>query len=193
MPKNIAFFDFDGTLVKGDSLWPFLIAAAGRRTCYAALAKALWARAFCPVKSDKRSIFKEALLLHTLAGRSVDDLAEAAGRVERWPRWIEETRQALYKHYQKGDHIVIASGGLDLYLKNLLKDIPCDAIICTEMEVKEGKTTGGMRHGNCVRDLKADLIENYLQEHGPFDDSIAYGNLPHDKPMMDKVKKRVII
>lgn len=191
--NTIAFFDFDGTLVENDSLWPFLLTAAGRSTCYAACAKALWARIFCPADKDKRSIFKDVLLQHTLAGKSLDELSIAAQKIESWPKWIEASCNAIKDHHAQGHFIVIASGSLDIYLKNLLKHIPYNAVICTEMEIKNGVLTGKMSSGNCVRESKAKRVATYLEQHGPYEDSIAYGNAPHDLPMMELTNKRVIV
>ncbi|MGE0108811.1 MAG: HAD family hydrolase [Bdellovibrionales bacterium] len=191
---TIAIFDFDGTLVEHDSLWPFLLAVAGRQRCYVACVKALWARLTALAGQDRRSLFKECLLQETLSGIPVDDLAKAAEAISDWPHWIETTKKALLAHHEQGHHIVIASGGLNVYLPRLLTDLPYNSLICTELEIKDGLATGRMSHGgNCVRETKASLIAAYMKENGPFEDSIAYGNLPHDEPMMRLTARRVVV
>jgi phosphoserine phosphatase len=99
----------------------------------------------------------------------------------------------LFDHHAKGHTIVIASGGLDLYLPALVKDLPPCAVICTEMEIKDGIITGEMTNGNCVRQRKAELVAAYMAAHGPFDASWGYGNFPHDLPMLELVKYRTIV
>ena len=74
-----------------------------------------------------------------------------------------------------------------------MQDLPHDAIICTQIEVKDGAVIGTMVRGNCVRQRKAELVEEYLERNGPFAESWGYGNLPHDLPMLDLLKHRVII
>lgn len=194
-PKKtiIAFFDFDGTLAKGDSLWPFLIAAAGPVCCTYACLRALVSWLSCSRKNDKRSVFKEKLLYHTLNGRHLSDVSKAAQRMSSWPRWIDQSVAALKSHHAKGHRIVIASGSLDLYLDVLLAELPHDAVLCTKMEINENKLTGYILSGNCVRERKAQFVSEYLATNGPFEDSYAYGNAPHDLPMMDWVKNKVII
>jgi len=73
--KAIAVFDYDNTLVKGDSLWPFLVAVAGWRRACLALAIALIRLMFAWRKGlDVRTFVKDQLLRQLLAGRRVEDL-----------------------------------------------------------------------------------------------------------------------
>lgn len=190
--KTIAIFDFDGTLIKGDSLWPFLVAVAGLPRCLYILAMALVKINGCPQK-ERRTFIKSYLLKETLGGRRVADLEPAVKKVQAWVRWIEPTRKALMEHHASGHHIMIASGSLDLYLPVLLKDIPCDTVLCTRMEVENGVLSGRMLTGNCVRERKAEMVGDFLATHGPFEDSWGYGNLPHDLPMLHLVKNRVVV
>lgn len=192
-PRTIAFFDFDATLSKGDSLWPFLVAAAGRWRCYAALARGIMAYLLVPPGKDRRTVIKDSLLQHTLGGLRVADLAPAIERMKSWPRWIEPAYGALLRHRAQGDHIVIATGSLDLYVETMLGDLPHDGVLCTRMEVVDGVLTGRMASGNCVRRLKAQLVAEYLATHGPFEESWGYGNAPHDLPMMELLDHRVVI
>ena len=193
MTRTVAFFDFDKTLAEGESLWPFLVAAAGMPRCLLAVAQGMAAYLLTPAGEDRRTIVKDILLRRALAGRHVADLAPAIARMRLWPRWLEPAFSALQKHHAAGDHIVVISGSLDLYLPAMLEGVPHDAIISTTMEVEGGVLTGRMAFGNCVRARKAELVAAYLAQHGPFDDSWGYGNAPHDLPMMDLLKHRVVV
>ena len=194
MPNSpiIAVFDYDNTLVKGDSLWPFLVAVAGWRRCVIVLIKALVIRTVQNPKGDKRTFIKDYLLRNLLGGRRVDDLVPAMKKMKAWPKELK-TLQKLREHHAAGHHIVIASGSLDLYLPVLLEDIPHNALICTCMEVDGGIVTGRMIDGNCVRKRKAELVANYLLENGPFSESWGYGNLPHDALMLSLVQKKYFV
>ncbi len=191
---TVAVFDFDSTLVKGDSLWPFLVAVAGWPQAIVSLLAALLRLTFrLRSRTDARTYIKDQLLWMVLAGQRESDLARAVARMRRWPRWIAPSLRALKEHYAAGHHIVIASGGLDIYLPALLKNVPYHALICTEMEVVNGTVTGRSSTGNCVRASKAARVARYLKSLGPLEDSWAYGNLPHDLPMMRLVQHRVIV
>lgn len=188
----IAFFDFDGTLAKGDSLWPFLIAVAGWPRCLCAVAVSLWAYAACPPEADQRTIIKDVLLRRILGGRRVKDLDDAIARMKDWPRWLP-TVAALKDHHARGHHIVIATGSLGLYVPAMLGDLPYHAILATEIEVVDDVLTGRMSLGNCVRQTKAERVAAYMKEHGPFAESWAYGNAPHDLPMMQHVTHGIVV
>ncbi len=191
---TVVFFDFDGTLAKGDSLWPFLIAARGWRRCLVALGKALLAYVFMSRGRDRRTIVKERLLKEALGGARLKELRAAIEKMKSYPVWIDETVSALKRHHEAGHLVVIATGSLDLYMPALLKEsLPYDELICTRMEVRGDALTGRMLDGNCVRLRKAELVADYIAKNGPFADSWAYGNLPHDLPMMELVKNRIVV
>jgi len=192
--RTIAFFDFDGTLAAKDSLWPFLLAARGRLRCYVAVFWAVLAYLFTPPGRDRRTIIKDTLLRHTLGGLTLAELKPAIERMRDWPRWLDSATEALKKHHEAGHVIVIATGSLDLYVPTMLKNaLPYHDLICTSMEIVDGALTGRMASGNCVRERKAELVAAYIAANGPFADSWAYGNAPHDLPMMALVKNRVVI
>ena len=198
--RALAVFDFDDTLVEGDSLWPFLVHVAGLPRAASALLEALLCFVFRrardkndPALADFRTFVKARLLKRLLAGRRTDSLGPAIERLRRWRRWNEPVRRALLERAQEGCAIVIASGGLDLYLPALLADLPPHALICTKMEVENGLITGAMASGNCVRAEKAKCLKAWIAAHGPFSASWGYGNFPHDLPMLELVERRVIV
>lgn len=195
--KKVAVFDFDKTLITRDSFLPFLVFACGYVLVYEAVVEALaryaWRRVRRKPNESLRTFVKSFLLRRLLKGRSPEDLVDAVGKTQRWQKINEPVMQTLLDHHKNGDTIVIASGSLDLYLDELLEDIPHDAVICTNVGIKDGIITGEMTNGNCVRAGKAMRVKEWLETHGPFDESFGYGNIPHDLPMLNVVKHRIII
>jgi phosphatidylglycerophosphatase C len=198
--KGIAVFDFDHTLIVGDSMIPFLAYVAGWPRGLLALAEAVFLFVVRYIKNprdpalaDRRTFLKAHLLQRLLAGRKLDTLAPAIAKLRDWQKWNAHVKRALLDHAAHGRCIVIASGGLDLYLPELLKELPAHTLICTQVEVKDGVIAGAMPVGNCVRLRKAELVGEYLAQNGPFVESWGYGNFPHDVPMLDLVEHRVIV
>lgn len=189
--RGIAVFDFDGTLAAKDSLWPFLVAVAGWPRCVMALVCGVVALVMTR-DGDRRTIVKATLLEKILRGRRVEELKPAIERMRSWPQWLQ-TVDDLKRHHEAGDLIVIATGSLDLYIKEMLGTLPYDGILATEMDVRDGVLTGQMALGNCVRQRKAERVAAYMKLYGPFTDSWAYGNAPHDLPMMDLMNHRVVV
>jgi HAD superfamily hydrolase (TIGR01490 family) len=197
---GIAIFDFDGTLVKSDSFLPFLAFLTSWPRVIATLLTAFVLYALRvvinrndPALADARTFIKSYLMKHILAGRPVMQITPALEKLSRWQVWNEEVRALLLDHQAKGHKIVVASGGLDLYLPELLKSLPPHDLICTTVGLKDGVTTGEMVNGNCVRARKAELVAEYLAKHGPFDASWGYGNAPHDLPMLALVKFATVV
>ncbi len=193
--RSIAFFDFDGTLAEGDSLWPFLVAARGWAWCAGAflLCLPLPLLAFAAGKNWRTAV-KAGLLRLTLGGLSLEEAARAAGKMRSWPKWIEKNVATLRKHHEAGHLVVIATGSLNLYMPTILRDVlPYDELLCTEMEMKGNVLTGRMASGNCVRERKAQRVAEYIVANGPFEESWAYGNAPHDLPMMEVVKTGIVV
>jgi len=192
----IAVFDFDHTLVAGDSFLPFLGYVSGWSRTLFALGEALFLKGIKhnqPEAADTRTFIKAHLMHRLLAGQKIDALMEGIEKLRRWQIWNAPIRQKLMNHHAEGHHIVIASGGLDLYLPALLKDTPHHGLICTQVGVRDGVITGNMPQGNCVRERKAELVRHYLESHGPFGESWGYGNLPHDLPMLNLLRHKVIV
>lgn len=190
--KGLAVFDVDGTLIKGDSLWPYLILCVGWPKALAALFFALCA-AWQTRATDFRTSFKTTLLQHSLRGVTVAEAEAAAMRLKQQLKWLEPQQHQLLAHHAAGHALIIASGGLALYLNYVLAELPKHHLIATEMESVDGKLTGRMLQGNCVRQIKADRLKEILSQM-PYDgESWGYGNFPHDVAMLACVQHRILI
>ncbi len=199
-PQPLAVFDFDDTLIHGDSMWTFLALVAGWPQVALAFAETfvhfVWQHFVHQddrARVDRGTYFKQHMLLRLMAGRSLESLQEPIATLRQGLRWNDTMRRTLQDHYDQGHHVVIASGSLDLYLPELLKDVPHHGVLCTPVDVANGLVTGVMSHGNCVRQGKAERVTAYIAEHGPFGESWGYGNFPDDVPMMNLLKHRVIV
>jgi HAD superfamily hydrolase (TIGR01490 family) len=179
--KTVAIFDFDDTLVKGDSLLPFVVGIAGWPLALKALARALFKPA--PGMPDRKTAIKAAWLATTLAGVPLEKVRAVAHEMKAWPKWKSEIKSALLKHKAEGATIIVATGALDLYIHALLEGLPVDVVFCTEMERVGGKLTGRLLNTNCVRKEKARRVKAWLNEHQPFT-SYGYGNAPSDLPFL---------
>ncbi len=196
-PRRVAIFDFDNTLILGDSLMPFLRYAVGPIRAYATAIEGIVRYAVLRAQGKEtaslRTSVKDFLLHRLLKGHTRDELSKAIAKTCQWQRVNEPVMQTLREHRERGDMIVIASGSLDVYLGELLRGVPHDVLICTDIGVQNGILTGEMINGNCVRLKKAERLKAWLETHGPFDETFGYGNYPHDVPMLNLVKHRVIV
>ncbi|WP_114392451.1 HAD-IB family hydrolase [Oleisolibacter albus] len=194
---GLAIFDFDGTLVAGDSLIPFVERVVGRRRTRLAFALAIRHAMVRAARArsgfDLRTAIKADFLARTLADLPVEQVTAAAEGLAGWLRWHGPTLNALRRHAEKGDRVVVATGALALYMPTLLRGLPVDDLLATRLEQRDGILTGAMEGGNCVRDEKARRIAAYMAVHGPFSGSWGYGNRPSDLPFLALMQHPTVV
>ena len=184
MSRGVALFDLDHTLTRQDSFPMWIAILVGWRRTLRAFAMAGFA--VRPGRSDLRGRAKESILRWSVRGATLAE-AQAAGRLlGQRIRWRENVLAALNAHRAAGCAIVIATGAPELYVAPLLRaaGIKADAVIGTDLEVVDGKLTGRLASGNCVRDEKARRVAEWVVANGPFKESWGYGNRPHDLAML---------
>lgn len=188
-PTAFAFFDFDDTLAKGDSIFPFLLYCikrgyAPRRQLFkAAVGFLRW-----KLQPSSGRAVKE-MTLSFIKGRTVEDmdaLARDFFRDVQQKAFFEDAAPELFRLRQLGAKIVIVSASSDLYMKVLPEFLPVDAVISTVCEVQEGRYTGKIGK-NCKGEEKVARIRRWLDEQGLTIDrehSAGYGDSPSDAPML---------
>lgn len=188
---GVAFFDFDDTLIHGDSLLMFLEEVAGawtaRRAFVLAAAQAWRDRALGGGDShcDFKTAVKAAALRQTLTGATRDDCRAAAQRTAARLRWDDAMLKIVENERAQGRRIVLATGALDVYLPELLGPLgPAAGVLATEMAVTDGRLTGEMASANCVRAEKARRVREWLAANPAGGATVGYGNRPSDLPML---------
>lgn len=198
LPRGVAFFDFDGTLIHGDSLLMFIGEVIGRRRAALAFVDALrsglhrHARGRGPGVDLPGSI-KTILLRRTLRGVPVPDALAAAERLAHRIRWHAPLVETLKAHRREGRRVVVATGALDIYMPALLRGLEVDDLLATGLEVVDGVLSGRLSTGNCVRLDKAARVSAWIARHGPCGETWGYGNRPSDLPMLALLDRRVVV
>ncbi|PWC31025.1 haloacid dehalogenase [Azospirillum sp. TSO35-2] len=188
-PAGVAFFDFDGTLIHGDSLPMFVGEVIGRRRAALALADAIRSGLHRHLRGrgpgcDFPGSVKAIFLKRTLRGLPVADALAAAERMIPRVRWHQPMLEVLKAHRRQGRRVVIATGALDLYMPALLRGLGVDDLLATGMEVVDGALTGRLSTANCVRRDKAERVGAWIAGNGPVTATWGYGNHPSDLPML---------
>ena len=199
MTQGIAFFDFDDTLARGDSILPFLLYCIRKRIApRRQLVKAAGAFLYWKLRPSRASRAKSATLSF-LKGRSADemfDVARAFFRDEYLPRFYQDGLTELWSLRSQGMKLVVVSASPDVYMRALPEFMPIDAVLSTRCEVGgDGRYTGQVGE-NCKGEEKVRRIEQYLKENGFVLDmkcSSAYGDSPSDADMMALVNRAVLV
>lgn len=190
-PRCVAAFDFDGTLLSGDSLLPFLRRTAGWAGLLRAAIRAWWQLALLPLGGAHRDRAKAALLAASLAGlpaaavrRIAEEYsAELAGRLRA------DTRRCLEWHLAEGHEVVLVSASPSLYLEPLAQQLGIHHIIATEMAEVDGRLTGRIVGVNVRGPHKARLVADWLGDVPRF--LYAYGDSAGDRELLAKADHAV--
>lgn len=183
--KNLALFDFDGTLCRKDSFTGFIFYALSKRHIMKQGIKILpWIQAYYlniyPAAAMRPKLFK-AMFAEANAAE-IHQLAE-----EYAPYLLTQLDQKLYqqflKHKSLGDEIVIVSASVDIYLEYICALLEVD-LICTETEIVNQVFTGHYSTPDCSCDQKRTrILEKYNLDQ--YDKIYAYGNSIEDTEMLN--------
>lgn len=188
-PTAFAFFDFDDTLARGDSILPYLLfcirrgLAPKRQLFRAALAFLRW-----KLQPSTGRAAKETTLSF-IAGHTVEEMDEVARdffRESQQKRFFAQGVRQLEEHRRNGVTTVIVSASSDVYMRVLPEFMPVDHVISTTCEVSNGRYTGKVGK-NCKGEEKVRRINEWLDAKGLAIDSgrsFGYGDSPSDAPML---------
>lgn len=152
--RQVAAFDFDGTLVPGDSLIPFVWRTAGpRRFLLASLRHGLRIVLASALGVGSRDIAKERFVRATLGGLPLSTVRKAgASFAADLERRLDEAALARVRwHAEQGHELVLVSASLELYLQPLADRLGFDTVLATRLALASDETVTGALDGPNVR------------------------------------------
>jgi phosphatidylglycerophosphatase C len=188
--RQVAAFDFDGTLSRKDSLAPFLTLVCGKSALYRAFVTRAPVLAGIAVGIGNRDAEKERLVGRLLEGRTAVSVREAGETYAR--SLIEgdalrpEMLERVAWHRAEGHEIVIVSASLDVYLDPLAPLLGIDTVLCTRVGVgPDGRLNGELDGGNVRGPEKVRRFRAWL---GPEPAELwAYGDSAGDRELLADV------
>lgn len=189
--KAYAFFDFDGTLIKGDSIIRFCFYAYQHKLCTLGQllrAGVMGALYQCRLTTAEKS--KQAALSF-LAGRphkEVEKIARDFCHNVLIPNLYPEGVEAIRRHRLDGAEVWLVSASTAFYLEPLKRHLRLTGLIGTRMHVDEQGRYSGLIDGHNCRGVEKTLrIAEVLAAKGDMVDyasSHAYGDTAGDIPML---------
>lgn len=185
----VAAFDLDGTLTRGGSMWPFLVAVRSLGpVAWAAVSVAPLLALAALLGGRWADDAKEALMRRTLAGLAADDVsvqAAAFGRRHFSRRRRSDVVGRLEQHRRQGHRVVVVSASPELYVSAVADMLGADAVIATRMAVgSDGRLTGGYSGRNCRGSQKLERLQRWTDAHAPGALVWAYGNSAGDRCLL---------
>jgi phosphatidylglycerophosphatase C len=182
--QKVAAFDFDGTLVPGDSLRPFLTLVLGRSGFLVTLLQSTFAMTTAYLRGG-RDEAKAALLARAVAQldtKRVDQLGQAFGH-QLAQRVRPDLVARLNWHRQQGHRLVLVSASLTNYLEQFASELGFNDLIATRLETGPNGRLTGLLLGRNVRGAeKATRLRSLLGTR-PFE-LWAYGDSAGDREML---------
>lgn len=192
---RLVFFDLDGTISRRDTLFGYVLGFArrhpGRLLRYLVVLPAVVAFFF----TRDRGSLKGALIHTVMGGASRED-------VESWtqtyvPRLIatglfDEAIAAIRRHRQTGDHLVLMTATVDLYVPTLAEALGFDEYLCSHVAWNGDRLDGRLASAN-LRDEEKALALRRTAARFPGRRIIGYGNSAPDLAHLRLVDQAVIV
>lgn len=182
--KNLALFDFDGTLCTKDSFTGFIFYALSKRHIVKQGIKILpWIQAYYlnayPAHAMRSKLFRamfsnaNAFELQQMAQEYAENLMNQLN---------QPLLKQLKQHQALGDDVVLVSASVDVYLKHVCTLLNID-LICTQTEQVNEVYTGQYTTPDCSSEQKRQrILEKYhLDDYAVI---YAYGNSREDDEML---------
>lgn len=191
MCKTYALFDFDGTLIRGDSIlllcrYAFQKGLMRRRQLAAALWTAvLYGLKLCPAVRAKERALR---FLAGLPAARVEAIARDFCDTVLRPRLRPEGLATIARHKAEGRVTLLVSASSTFYLTFMVPALGVDDLIATRFDPDaDGVFRGQVCGDNCRGVQKALRLAEYLAAKGDrldVENSYAYGDSYGDLPML---------
>ena len=185
----VAVFDFDGTLTRRDSLFPFLRMAVGPLRYWWGLVVLgpILMGYYLGLVPNWRA--KEVVLTHFLAGLPEEQLQKLGQRfaIQKIPKLLRpEALQRLSWHQEQGHRSVLLSASLEAYLAPWAQTMGFNQVIGTQLAVQSGLITGRILGKNCYGREKVERLTTLLEDLSSYC-LYAYGDSKGDQELLDCV------
>ena len=182
---NIAFFDFDGTITRKDSLAGFIQFAIGKRAYYLGLLKLSPMLLAYKLKIIANDIAKEKLIAHFFQGYDYKRFQEIAEQYSLHEIDLILRPKAIAKiewHQGRGDQVVIVSASPENWLSAWCAQKGID-LLATRLEIKNDQLTGRFATKNCFGIEKTNRIKERY-DLARYETIYAYGDSRGDREML---------
>ncbi|MDQ2077925.1 HAD family phosphatase [Marinimicrobium sp. ABcell2] len=128
---------------------------------------------------------------------------EVTRRGKEWFVWAQEQHPSFYHipvveelraHQKAGREVVFVSGSFPALLKPIAEELGVRHILCTRLEVRDGRYTGEILAPQTIGDGKVEAIQQFLSGQGVSAETCyAYGDDLSDLPMLKAVGNATVV
>jgi len=188
---NLALFDFDGTITTREMFPDFMrFAVAPRRLAVGQVVLAPWVAGYRLGMVAGNRV--RARIVHFGFRGVAETAVRKAGATFAdavLPGAVRpEAAERIGWHKSRGDRVVVVSGSLDCYLAPWCRAQSVE-LICSQLEVVDGRLTGRYLGEQCVGEAKARLARARY-DLAAFETVYAYGDTHEDLQMLALAEKK---
>lgn len=187
MKKKIAAFDFDGTLINGDSFIKFSLYACGKWRFLSAILRCIHILFLYKIKLYPNWKAKETLFSKMFKGRQLDKFNTLANEFfanEGHDIFNQSAVKCVQEHQGNGCRVIIVSASPKNWVVPFAEHLGIDTVLSTEVEIDDnGRLTGKFSNKNCYGGEKVLRLQKELGERESYY-LYAYGDSRGDKEML---------
>jgi putative phosphoserine phosphatase/1-acylglycerol-3-phosphate O-acyltransferase len=186
-----AFFDLDRTLIAGFSVFPMVLdgVLSGRIGAAGLATTGMAGLRFQLGQVGFSGFLAEAAGL--LRGQSEDAMMEAGERLyaERLAAEVyPEARAIVRAHRRRGHTMAVVSSATRYQIEPLARDLGIEHVLCTRLEVRDGRFTGGIEPPLCWGEGKLAAARDLAGSRGvDLGESFFYTDSHEDLPLLEHV------
>jgi HAD superfamily hydrolase (TIGR01490 family) len=192
-----ALFDMDRTLIKKDSagLYTRYRRERGEASLRDAVRVGWWMIQYTLGVIDAPRVALRALKhFEGKEERWLSDACEQCFVDYMLPMVQAAGRAAVERHRAAGDFIAIVTGATSYVAKPLARELGIDCVVCTELEVKDGRFTGRPVDPLCYGEGKLALARRAGERFGfGLADATFYSDSITDLPLLEAVGVPVVV
>ncbi len=183
--QAIAFFDFDGTITRKDSMIEFIKYAVGSARYLLGIIRLFPMLASYKLKYISNHEAKEKFIRHYFSGFDREAFKRIADEysISQLDRIVRASAYSKIQwHKEQGHQIVIVSASLECWLMKWCERHGLD-LIATQLEHDDGILTGKFSSRNCYGQEKVNRIQKKYTL-ADFQEIYAYGDSRGDREML---------
>ncbi|SCC54750.1 HAD-superfamily subfamily IB hydrolase, TIGR01490 [Chitinophaga costaii] len=183
---GIAFFDFDGTITKHDTLFGIIRYAKGDEAFKQGMYKLLPSLIKFKLKIISAQEVKERVLTYFFKGMPLKEFREMCDDygLRSQPVFIRSAaRDAIVKHQAAGHRVIVVTASAEEWVRPFCLGMRVELIGSRLETDAEGRLTGKLSGLNCNGKEKVNRIKALvnLSDYSPI---FAYGDSRGDRPML---------
>jgi phosphatidylglycerophosphatase C len=183
----IAVFDFDGTLIKGDSFLRFVTWQRDPFQVTKDLLATSPLLALYALRLVPNDVHKMALFKRRFAGMRSEEL-KALGKsfaIEELPGMVrKEALECFREHQRRGHQTIVVSASLDTWLAPWAEAHQVDMLLASSAEIVHGGVTGRLACPNCFGREKVTRLFTALRKDRSAYEIYAYGDSRGDLDLL---------